>query len=202
LAILVLSPLPAVALDAKVSADLERISRDPKADVYTLADKAGDFFFSKVEESCVREVQTTPDKCKVSHIFKLIDGSDVLSNRCAALASHRNKIACAISHARPLRMIVALRRDPDKDIDWDSSLASDLALRDELWNAAWLHCKSIGSYTDDCLARRQAELLGFPPAAGSFCAERTSDKRRCLDALLTLAVYLEAIQGLDSSRQL
>jgi hypothetical protein len=202
LTILALPPLPAAALDAKVSLKLERIASDPTTDVYALADKASDFFFSKVRESCAREVQTTPDECEVSRILELLDVDGVLSERCAALVSRREKIVCAVGHARPLRMVAALKGDPGEDIDWESSLGSDFALRDELWNVAWLHCKSIGSYTDDCLARRQAELLGFPSAAGSFCAEKRADKRRCLDALLTLAVYLEAMEGLDTSRQL
>ena len=110
---------PSIAFDAKVNAELERIASDPENDVYALADKAGDFFFAKVREGCARGLQTTQDQCELSRVLQLLDGSGVLSGRCASRDSHREKVACAISGAGSLRMVAALKGDPGKDIEWE-----------------------------------------------------------------------------------
>jgi hypothetical protein len=202
-AILTLAPLPAAALDPDVSMQLERIASDPTTDVHALAEGARRLFFSKLQESCAQELQTTQEQCEESRALHLLDSTGVLVERCGALASRRSVMGCATIGAESLRMVAALKGDPNRDIEWESPFRSYLPLQDKLWNAAWLHCRSQGSYGDECLVRHQAALLDMPSAAGSFCANQDRDKRRCLESLLILAVYLEAIEAVpDSSRPL
>ena len=99
-----------------------------------------------------------------------------------------------------LPLAAALGRDPRKDVDWDNASDSYFRLREQLRAAARFSCQATeGTAEVKCVIREEAAMLNFPAAAGSYCASRTGHEQRCLDALVILAVYLEALKTLNSS---
>jgi len=197
--LLALVPLPVAALDPEVSAELERIAKDPPSDATSLAVNLQNLLFLTVLKSCEGQQQTTQERCSRWRLLQILDDTGVLLERCGPLIDSDAIVMCTIAGAEALPLIAALGRDPRKDIDWGDVTASYLQLRKDLKDAAWLRCPS-GSIEAECVIKEQAALLSFPAAAGSYCADHAGlGKQRCLHALVILAVYLEAMNRIRDS---
>lgn len=208
IALLALLPLRAAALDPEVSAELERIARDPTNDATDHDVNIQNLVFLTVLKSCEGQQQTTQERCNRSRLLYVLDGSGVLLERCGPLIDSDAIFMCMIAGAEALPLVAALGGDPRKDIDWGNTTASYFRLRGQFQDAARRRCQSTGDSAEaevqgECVIREQAAMLSFPPAAGSYCAGRPKyGKQRCLDALVTLAVYLEAMKRAQHSSPL
>jgi hypothetical protein len=160
--------------------------------------------FLTVLKSCEGQQQTTQEHCNRSRLLYVLDDSGVLLDRCGPLIDSDAIFMCTIAGAEALPLVTALGGDPHKDIDWADTMASQFRLREKLKGAARSRCQSTeGLEETECVIREQAAMLSFPPAAGSYCARRPKySKQRCLDDLVILAVYLEAMKRAEHSSPL
>jgi hypothetical protein len=196
IALLVLASWPASALDAKVAAELERIANGPATTARGIAAQLQNMLFDAIEASCREQEDTPPVQCEYSRLLGVLDHDGILRERCGSLEDDRALATCIISGADSLPIVAALGGDPRRDIDWSNADDSYFRLREELKDAARTRCASSQKVNDrECIVVEQAALLDFPPAAGLGCAKQPGkyDKQGCLDALLTVAIYLSAI---------
>lgn len=203
-ALLTLLPPRASALDPEVSAELERITRDPTNNATDYSVDLQNRVFLTVLKSCEGQQQTTRERCNRSRLLYVLDDSGMLLERCGPLIDSEAIFMCTIAGAEALPLVAALGGDPRKDIDWADAMASQFRLREKLKGAARSRCQSTeGLEATECVIREQAAMLSFPSAAGSYCARRPKySKQRCLDDLVILAVYLGAMKRAEHSSPL
>ena len=130
LAVLAFSLSPSVALDAEVSAELERLANDPTTDVPGLAKNLAVYVHETVGEICKNQRQMTQVDCIISRLLYALDRTGILLERCGALSDKKAVAACTVAGARALPIIAALGRDPREDVDWENAGDSYLRLRE------------------------------------------------------------------------
>jgi hypothetical protein len=197
---------PASALEAKVAAELERIANGPAAKAREIAVQLQSALFDAIEISCQEQQDVPSGQCEYSRLLSVLDHNDLLKEHCSSLGDGKAVSACIVVGPEALPIVESLGGDPRKDIDWSNVDDSYLRLREALKDAARKRCAASQRTNDpECIVVEQAALLGFPPAAGLGCAKQPGkyDKQGCLDALLTIAVYLSAVDRLlDESEPL